>query len=159
MKQMMYHRVFRRPPLVKSINYEAFQYVALCIPLHFFRATYPGCDLLWRYPMLASSLVEPGSANLVVIIFRQYEVQSWCLISGNWLWTWHWHLVFFTQWFDTFHNVAVWFLHFSTCCYCILKPSVTFPNKLDFYGGGRLAPCPTPKLEDHLLVGCPLLLV
>jgi hypothetical protein len=27
------------------------------------------------------------------------------------------------------------------------------------YGEELLAPCPTPKLEDHILVGCPRLLI
>jgi hypothetical protein len=28
------------------------------------------------------------------------------------------------------------------------QPCIIFHNKLDFYGGELLAPCPTPKLEE-----------
>jgi len=38
---------------------------------------------------------------------------------------------------------------------CSQKPDPgrfeTFPDNKNFYGEGLLAPCPTPKLEDHPL--------
>jgi hypothetical protein len=36
---------------------------------------------------------------------------------------------------------------------------VRFRNKLIFYGEELLTPGPTPKLEEHPLVGCPRLLI